>query len=74
MSVKGHPMRAAMGCGLRGVKGAYLEKVDLGGAELFHDVHGSATLRTSPDGRCFSLVCGICCWDLMVEQVTAERE
>lgn len=67
-------MRAAMGCGLRGVKGAYLEEVDLGGTELFHEVHGPTTLRTSPDGRCFSLACCVCCWELMVEQVAAQGE
>jgi len=74
VSVKGHLMRAEIvGC-LRGVKGGYLEEVDLGGAELFNDVHGPAALRTSPDCRSFKLVCCVHYWDLLLEKATAERE
>ena len=72
--MKGHPMRAEMGCGLRGVKSGYLEEVDLGSAELFKDVHGPATLRTSPDCRSFNLVCCVRGWHLLLEQATAQRE
>ena len=67
VDVKGHPMRAGMGGGLRGVKSGYLEEVDVGGAELFQEVHGPAALRTSPDWRSFSLVGCVRHWHLLFE-------
>ena len=71
VGVKGHPMRAEIvGC-LREVKGGYLEEIDLSGAELFNEVHGPATLRTSPEWRSFNLVCCVSCWELSLEQAPA---